>query len=125
MNILHFLIGIATGIISGFGIGGGSILVLYLTAVQGVRQLNAGGINLLYFIGCAPIALVGHIKNRYVNWRVVLPCVLAGVLVALPVSAWANGIDNDWLRRMFGIVLFYVGIKEICASKDKKKSKQQ
>lgn len=33
MKILEFLVGLVTGIISGFGIGGGSLLILYLTAV--------------------------------------------------------------------------------------------
>ena len=47
MNVLNFIIGVATGIISGFGIGGGSLLVLYLTAVTGMSQYTAGGINLL------------------------------------------------------------------------------
>lgn len=53
MKILEFLVGLVTGIISGFGIGGGSLLILYLTAVAGVNQYTAGGVNLLYFIGCA------------------------------------------------------------------------
>ena len=38
MKILEFLVGLVTGIISGFGIGGGSLLILYLTAVAGVNQ---------------------------------------------------------------------------------------
>ena len=50
MWVIALLIGTLTGIISGFGIGGGSLLVLYLTAFAGVAQYAAGGINLLYFI---------------------------------------------------------------------------
>ena len=54
MIFLDFIVGAATGVLSGFGIGGGTLLVLYLTAVGGIEQTIAGGINLLYFIGCAP-----------------------------------------------------------------------
>ena len=122
MMILNFIIGVATGIISGFGIGGGSLLVLYLTAVNGMPQHTARGINLLYFIGCAPAALIGHIKNKLVEWQVVLWCSLAGVAVAIPTSLLANHFNNDWLRRLFGLLLLYIGIKELRAG-TKKNSK--
>ena len=115
MILLNFLVGIATGIVSGFGIGGGSILVLYLTAVAGISQYTAGGINLLYFIGCAPVALIGHIKNKLLDWRVVLWCTLAGICVAIATSLVAVRFNSDWLRRLFGLLLFYVGIKELRA----------
>ena len=59
--------GLLTGILSGFGIGGGSLLLLYLTLFAGVDQYQAGGINLLYFIACAPAALYSHIKNGLVQ----------------------------------------------------------
>ena len=81
MKILEFLVGLVTGIISGFGIGGGSLLILYLTAVAGVNQYTAGGVNLLYFIGCAPCALISHIKNKRIVWQAVLFCTLAGVII--------------------------------------------
>ena len=47
MTIVNFLVGMATGILSGFGIGGGSLLILYLTTFAGVPQYTAAGINLL------------------------------------------------------------------------------
>ena len=112
MNILDFIIGVATGIISGFGIGGGSILVLYLTAVMGMPQYVAGGINLLYFIGCAPMALIGHARNGLIEWKTALWCIVAGVLVAIPTSLLADGLNSDWLRRAFGVLLLFIGIKE-------------
>lgn len=119
MNLFDVLIGIATGIISGFGIGGGSLLVLYLTAVSHLPQQTAGGINLLYFIGCAPIALIGHAKNHYVDWRAMLWCSLAGIATAIVVSFVTDGIDQDWLRRLFGVLLLYVGVKELRFGKRK------
>ena len=69
---LAIAVGLLTGIISGFGIGGGSLLLVYLTAFAAVDQYTAGGINLLYFLCCAPAALVSHIKNRRVEWQAVL-----------------------------------------------------
>ena len=118
---LDFLIGVATGIISGFGIGGGSLLVLYLTAFAGVSQYTAGGINLLYFIGCAPTALVGHINNRAIQWKAVLWSTVAGVAAAIPASFLAAGIEVGLLRRLFGVGLLYIGAKELLYGRKKKK----
>ena len=113
MNVLDILVGTLTGIISGFGIGGGTILVVYLTAISGFAQNEARGINLLYFITCAPAALIGHIKNHYVQWRVAIYCTIGGIATAIPVSLVAAAINDDWLHRLFGLMLLYVGIKEL------------
>ena len=110
---LAIAVGLLTGIISGFGIGGGSLLIVYLTAFAAVDQYTAGGINLLYFLCCAPAALVSHIKNRRVEWKAVLRCTLAGV-VTCAFSAWLSGaIHTDLLRRLFGGLLLYIGVREL------------
>ena len=106
-------IGLVTGVLSGFGIGGGSLLLLYLTLCAGVPQYGAGGVNLLYFIACAPAALVSHIKNRLVQWDAVKWGVAAGVPASIAAAFGAAGMNMDWLRRLFGVFLLYVGCKEL------------
>ena len=97
----NFIVGLLTGILSGFGIGGGSLLILYLTSFSGINQYIAGGINLLYFLFCAPAALFSHIRNRLIG----RPSLLA---------AWSAGMkDVRLLRRIFGIFLLYIGIREL------------
>lgn len=120
MMILNFLIGLGTGILSGFGIGGGSLLILYLTSFAGVNQYIAGGINLLYFVFCAPAALISHIKNRLIEKKAALVCTLAGVLTSIGASILASMIHVDLLRRLFGVFLLYIGIKEIFCKKENK-----
>lgn len=111
--LLPALVGLATGVLSGFGIGGGSLLMLYLTILAGMDQRVAAGINLLYFLACAPAALVSHIKNGLVEKRAALWCAAAGVLCAAGGSALAARIDLSLLRRGFGVLLLYIGIREI------------
>lgn len=120
MTVLAFIIGIATGILSGFGVGGGSLLVLYLTAFAGTEPSIAGGINLLYFIGCAPAALIGHIRNRLIAWPAVLWCTLAGMLTAPLASIFAQSIDTSLLRRLFGVFLIVIGTQEWRAARKNK-----
>ncbi len=118
--VLEFLVGLLTGILSGFGIGGGSLLILYLTSAAGVNQYTAGGINLLYFLFCAPAALLSHIKNRLIDTRTVIWCTAAGVATSL-LAAWIAGmIEVGLLRRIFGVFLLYIGIREIRAKPTEK-----
>ncbi|RKJ40575.1 sulfite exporter TauE/SafE family protein [Acutalibacter sp. 1XD8-33] len=112
-------IGFLTGILSGFGIGGGSLLLLWLTAVQGIEQLQAGGTNLLYFISCALPAIWGHIKNGLMETQAVLWCSLGGVPVCIAASLAAAGMDTSLLRRCFGAFILAVGLREVFHRKKK------
>ena len=103
--------------LSGFGVGGGSLLVLYLTAVAGVEQTVAGGINLLYFIGCAPAAIIGHIRNKMIEWNSALWCIIGGIPTAVTAALIVGNMDTDLLRRLFGVFLLIIGIREWKAGK--------
>ena len=78
-----FVVGLLTGVLSGCGIGGGSLLLLWLTLVQDMPQFTAGGINLLYFLACAPAALVSHLKNHLIDRGAVKFCVPFGAMTSL------------------------------------------
>ena len=110
---LDALAGFATGVVTGFGIGGGTLLVLWLTMVRNTDQLAAQGINLLYFLPSAVCALVSHVKNRRVLWRAVIFCTLAGVPVTVLAALFAAGVDTSLLRRIFGGFLIAVGVSEL------------
>ena len=111
--ILHFAIGLLTGVLSGFGIGGGSLLILYMTSFTDVNQYAAGGINLLYFLPTAGTSLLFHIKNKLVAWQAALPAIACGCLSAAG-SAWlAQSLHAALLRRLFGGFLLAVGILEL------------
>ena len=107
------LAGAATGILSGFGVGGGTLLLIYLTAIAGMAQQQAQGINLLYFLPSAAAALPAHIRHGYVEKSVLLPAILAGLICALLASWAATGLDTDLLRRCFGGFLLVVGLREL------------
>ena len=107
------LAGAATGILSGFGVGGGTLLLIYLTAIAGMAQQQAQGINLLYFLPSAAAALPAHIRHGYVEKSVLLPAILAGLVCALLASWAATGLDTGLLRRCFGGFLLVVGLREL------------
>lgn len=111
--IIALAVGAATGILSGFGIGGGTLLLIYLTTFAGVPQTLAQGINLLYFLPAAASALPAHIKNGYIDKAVLLPAILAG-LAGTALGAWAaTALDVALLRRIFGGFLIVIGLREL------------
>lgn len=107
------LAGAAAGVLSGFGVGGGTLLLLYLTAFAGMEQRLAQGINLVYFLPAAAAALPAHFKNGFVDPAAALPAILTG-LVSAGLCAWAaSGLDTDLLRRCFGGFLVVIGLREL------------
>jgi len=107
------LAGTATGVLSGFGVGGGTLLLIYMTAFAGVEQRLAQGINLLYFLPAAAMALPAHLKNGYVDTQTAKPAIAAG-LAGTAAAAWAaTAMDVGLLRRLFGVYLLVIGLREL------------
>ena len=118
MNWLFpLLTGALTGLLSGFGIGGGTLLVLWLTLAEGFSQLRAGGVNLAYFPCCALPALLGRVKNRLVEKKAALWCALFGIPACICAALLAARLDTTLLRRCFGVLLLFVGWQEVFPQK--------
>lgn len=115
--IIAMAAGILCGILSGFGIGGGSLLMVWMTAVLSMEQKAAQGINLLYFLPTAAAALIFHAKNRMICWQAVLPAAIAGCVTAAGGAWLASGLDVTLLRKLFGGFLILVGLSEIFGKK--------
>ncbi|MCI6256731.1 MAG: TSUP family transporter [Clostridiales bacterium] len=107
------LAGAVTGILSGFGVGGGTLLLIWMTAFAGVPQDLAQGVNLLYFLPAAAMALPAHFKNGYIDKKTALPAIAAG-LAGTAAAAWAaTAVDVALLRRCFGVFLICIGLREL------------
>ena len=90
--LLPLVIGTATGVLSAWGIGGGSLLLVYLTTWAGFTQTQGQGINLLYFLPAAAMALPTHYRQGNLHTPTLLPAILAG-LVTTALGAWlANAL---------------------------------
>lgn len=115
--MIPLAVGAATGILSGFGVGGGTLLLVYMTAFAGVEQRLAQGINLLYFLPAGLMALPAHMKNGYIEKGALLPAIGAG-LVCAALAAWAaTAMDVELLRKFFGAFLVAVGLMELFGGK--------
>ena len=111
--LLAIGIGAVCGVLSGYGIGGGSLLMVFLTAGAAMQQKTAQGINLLYFLPTAAAALIFHFKNRQIRLDAVLPAAIAGCVTAALGATLALALQTQLLRKLFGGFLILVGITEI------------
>lgn len=107
-------VGTVLGFLSGLGIGGGSLLILWLTLVLNMAPGDARMMNLLFFLPAALVALSFRWKQGAVPFRKILPAMAAGALSAAAFSWLGLNLNTELLKKAFGILLILTGIKEIC-----------
>ena len=120
---VSLLIGTVLGFLSGLGIGGGSLLVLWLTVVPGTDPQTARTANLLFFIPSALVACILRKKSGELKIRPLLPAVISGCLGAAACSFLSATVNTDVLKKLFGLILIAAGIREVCHAKKKGSSK--
>ena len=108
------LMGTVLGLLSGLGIGGGSLLILWLTVVLDWDPAVARTVNLLFFLPAAVISCVLRLKRGTLKLRPILPAIAAGCIGAFLFSSLSNRLDTSALKKLFGIVLIAAGIRELC-----------
>ncbi len=106
-------VGTVLGFLSGLGIGGGSLLILWLTMVLGMDHSIARGINLLFFLPAAAIACVFRWKQGCVKIKNVLPAMIAGCIAAAVCSWVGMQMDLELLKKLFGGLLIITGLREL------------
>jgi uncharacterized membrane protein YfcA len=112
--------GLLSGGIGALGLGGGAVLLLYLTAIAGENQLKSQGINLLFFLPIAALSLVVHTKNGLVRWKFAILCAICG-LIGVWAGSWVAGlIGESMLRKVFAIGLVLLGVYEFFHKEEKK-----
>lgn len=119
--IITALASLAAGFVSALGLGGGGILVLYLTAFLDTPQTQASGINLIFFLPIAAVSIFIHLKNKLIDWKFALKCAPFGAAAAFGGSFLAHTIDPFWISKAFAVFVLLLGLKELFSKKIPKK----
>jgi len=110
-------------VIGALGMGGGSVLIIYLTAYLGLEQLAAQGINLVFFLPVAAVALIFHHKHSLIKWKVALLCAAVGLAGVYFGQMIAMRVGSELLQKLFGGFLLIIGLREIFAKNPQKPGK--
>lgn len=113
MGLTEILIGVVSGIVSGTGMGGGTILIFFLTIVLGIEQHIAQATNLIFFIPTSIIAIIVNLKNKNINLKLGIYIAIFGILGAIIGANIAIYTDVKYLKKLFGVFLLIIVVHEI------------
>ena len=111
--LMTLFLGTLLGFLSGLGIGGGSLLMLWLTLVLDMQQTAARTVNLLFFLPSAAVACCYRKKQGTLDVKKMLPAIAGGCIGALLGTWLGSALDTLWLKKGFGILLLITGIREV------------
>ena len=106
------LVSIASGILGGLGMGGGTILIPALVLLFDMPQHFSQAVNLAVFVALAIISLIVHTKNKLVNYKVGIICGIIACISAVGFAFLAKSIDGKILRIILGVFLIIIGVVE-------------
>ena len=107
------IIGALLGFLAALGIGGGTLLILWLTQIINMEASSARTINLLFFIAASGGASLIRLRNQTVPWKRILPAIISGCISALAFSQIALCVNTDILKKLFACLLLITGVREL------------
>ncbi len=110
---LYLLFGFLSGILGGMGMGGGTLLIPFLTIFLGLDQKLSQGINLVAFLVMALISLCIHFKNGYIKTKGIFYIILSGVIFSIGGAFVASYLPSKILKICFGTFLCLLAVIEI------------
>ena len=118
------LAGFLSGTAGAMGLGGGSVLLIYLTVFAGMEQLRAQGINLLFFIPIAFVSTVIYAYRGVIVWKKVLIMAAFGIVGTLMGSYLLKFMNPALIQKIFGGLVLLYGIWTLFAKAKKEKSNE-
>lgn len=111
--MVEVIIGIVSGMVAALGMGGGTILILLLGIFTKLNQHIIQGSNLIFFIPTSIVAIIMNMKNKTINYKNAFIIIISGIIGAIVGSKVSFGIENQKLKKYFGIFLLSIAIFEI------------
>lgn len=115
--LIPLLTGFLCGILSSWGVGGGTLLLLIMTLFLDVEPSLAQGINLLYFLPTAAVGLYYHHKNGLLDKTAIRTAIPWGIAAAVLGAVISTAVDTSLLRRPFGVYLLVMGLSTLLKKK--------
>lgn len=106
-------VGLVLGFMAGLGVGGGSLLILWLTLTTGMDHNIARAINLMFFLAAAGSVSLFRWRKGDLELKTILPAVVGGCVAAGLCSWLGTRIDQSILKKIFGGLLLITGIREL------------
>ena len=110
----YLLCGASAGLINGLlGGGGGSVLVPALTRGCGMEQRRAFATSVAVILPLCALSAGIYLLQGGLDLAAALPYLAGGTLGGWAGGRWFKGVRIDWLRRVFGLLLIYGGVRSL------------
>ena len=109
MPIISIAVSFIISVLSGLGVGGGGLFVIYLVLFTDTNQLTVQGINLAFFLLSASSSLLIHLQKRRIFFLAICVMSLFGIAGAVAGAFLSMRIEEALLRKAFGVMLFLSG----------------
>lgn len=111
--MLAILFGFIAGIVTGLGMGGGTILILLLSLFMGLEQHIAQATNLVFFVPTSLAAIIINLKQKNVNLKIAVIISIFGIIGSMIGSIISEKVSSDMLRKWFAIFVFIIALHEV------------
>lgn len=107
------IFGIISGIITGLGMGGGTVLILFLSLFMNLDQHVAQATNLIFFIPTSIAAIIINLKNKNIDMSVAKLVIVFGIAGTVIGALTSQMLDSLILKKYFAIFILGIVIYEI------------
>ena len=111
--MLAIIFGIISGIVTGLGMGGGTILILLLSLFMEMEQHIAQATNLIFFIPTSLAAIIVNLKQKNVDLKLVFIISIFGIIGAIIGAIISENISSENLRKYFAMFIMLIAFHEV------------
>lgn len=111
--MIEIIIGFMAGIFTSLGMGGGALLISLLSSFCHINHKIAQSTNLLFFIPTSLLAVIINIKNKNIDFKIVVIISFFGIIGAVLGTMCIQIININTLKKIFALFLLIIAIFEI------------
>lgn len=110
---MEIIFGLIAGMVTGLGMGGGTVLILLLSLFMDLEQHIAQATNLVFFIPTSIAAIFINLKQKNIDLKVAISISIFGIVGAIIGAIISEKISSGNLRKCFAIFIFIIAIHEV------------
>lgn len=107
------IVGLLSGLTASLGIGGGFVLLIYLTAIASVPQMEAQILNLLFFIPIGIMSVFLHARHGLIEKQIAIKSIIGGIAGVFLGVYLGTLLPNEILSKVWAVFILIIGIREL------------
>lgn len=111
--IILIISGILSGIFGSLGVGGGGVLIVFLTFFLGFSYTLASGLNLIFFVPIALFSIIIYLKQKRIDIKKSIFMIISGLPGAVLGTYLSTVIETSLLSKLLGAFFIIISLKSL------------